>query len=134
MMMRLTLAHFALSATFALAPAASRAQHVRPSAVAPAVSAAATQADRSAARLSSVTAIPAAFERNRASAARHAGIGAVAGLVAGTAVVVAIGYTYGTGYSSVPVVVIGVVTAGGAAVGALSGLAVYGVKRLARRD
>jgi hypothetical protein len=72
-------------------------------------------------------------QKRRSSAARYAAVGAMSGLVAATVFLVVAGLEYGTGYASLPPVIIGVVTVGGATVGAVGGLAVYGVIRIARR-
>jgi hypothetical protein len=121
----------ALAAALMLAPTVAAAQRAQPSAVVAAGSEAAAPSDGCCATLDPTPpTIP--RETRRLSAARHALVGGICGVVASTALLLAAGAHYGNG-GFPPAYVTAVVTAGGATLGAIGGLTVYGVRRLARR-
>jgi hypothetical protein len=123
----------ALSVALMLAPTVAAAQRAQPSAVVPARSEAAAPGDVCCAT-SDPSPMPPTIPREtrRPSAARHALVGGICGVVASTALLLAAGAHYGNG-GFPPAYVTAVVTASGAALGAIGGLTVYGVRRLARR-
>src|SRR5688572_32107159 len=117
----------------ALVPVPSQAQRVQRAVTTVAVSPSAEGVGPASAAFRQSTATPAGpTPKLRPSPARYAFVGAISGLAVSTALLIGIGYTYGNG-GLPPVYVCGVMTAGGLAVGAAGGIAVYGITRLVRR-